>query len=98
MYELCHLWSASELPLQVQVCCVKRTSPFSVSRKPAARASWSIFHALSSPSPLPVKTSSCLLSTSSVQISERCATIVCIQCCVPRSQSLRKVSFEVVRR
>jgi hypothetical protein len=28
----------------------------------------------------------------------RCATTVCIQCCVDRSQSLRKVSFEPVKR
>jgi len=33
-----------------------------------------------------------------VQISERCATIVWIQCCIERSQSFKNVSFEEVSK
>lgn len=73
-----------------------RASPVSVSCKPPSRAGWSTLHALSSPSLLPVRIRLAAASTSKVHTSLRCATIVCTQCWVLRSHSLRYVSFDTV--
>ena len=76
----------------------RRTSPVSVSFRPVASDSRSIFHALTSPSPLPVKNSPCSQFISRDHTSDRCATIVWTQCCVERSQNLTKVSFPEVSK